>query len=107
MSPRSRSAPAPRTETVRQRIRTFLEEGAPATAREISGEVRIPEREVFGHLAHLERTLHRQGMKLVVLPAECRHCGFVFRKRDRLSKPGRCPVCRHTSVSEPLFGIGR
>lgn len=86
-------------------MRAFLEEGLPVTARDISGEVRIPERDVPGHLAHLERSLQREGRKLSIIPAECRHCGFVFRKRDRLSKPGRCPACRHTSVTEPLFSL--
>ncbi len=106
MTPRPRSVPAERSETVRRAIRTFLQEGPPATAREISGAVHIPEKEVFGHLAHLERSLQREGRKLAVVPAECRSCGFVFRKRERLRKPGRCPVCRGTSVSEPLFSLG-
>lgn len=104
MAHRPSSGPGERTETVRRRIRDILEE-APVTARDISGEVRIPEKEVYGHLAHLERSLHRRGRRLKVVPAECRACGFVFRKRERLRKPGRCPLCRETSISEPLFSV--
>jgi len=37
--------------------------------------------------------------------AECRSCGFVFTKRDRLATPGKCPICRCESISEPFFTI--
>jgi hypothetical protein len=40
-----------------------------------------------------------------VTPAECRKCGFVFQKREKLKKPGKCPICRSESIEEPLFGI--
>jgi hypothetical protein len=32
-------------------------------------------------------------------------CGFIFRKRDRLKKPGRCPVCHGEHIQDPLFSI--
>lgn len=80
----------------------MLEEG-PASARDISGRVHISEKEVRGHLEHIHKTLERSGRELVVTPAECTHCGFVFKKRDRLTKPGKCPVCRSESIREPLF----
>jgi len=38
-------------------------------------------------------------------PAECRSCGFVFSKRDRLTPPGKCPICRCETIFEPLFAI--
>jgi len=98
------TVPAERGETVRQEIRAFLE-GPPATVREISGAVRASEKEVLGHLQHLEKSLSRQGSRLVVAPAECGKCGFVFRKRTRFKKPGRCPLCRGTVIHEPLFSV--
>lgn len=89
---------------MRQSILAFLE-GQPATVREISGAVRVSEKEVLGHLEHLERSLSRQGSALVVAPAECGKCGFVFRKRERLKKPGRCPLCRSETIYEPQFSL--
>jgi predicted Zn-ribbon and HTH transcriptional regulator len=29
----------------------------------------------------------------------------LFAKRDRLSKPGRCPVCKGTRVAGPEFSV--
>ncbi|WP_432823530.1 transcriptional regulator [Trichloromonas sp.] len=96
--------PAPREETLRQGIQALLE-GEPVTALEISERVGIAQREVAGHLEHIRHSLHRQKRSLTVLPAECRSCGFVFAKRERLKRPGRCPVCRNQSISEPRYRI--
>lgn len=92
------------TETVRQRIRTLLEEG-PLTAKEISSAVRLPEKEIANHLEHLRKSLHTEGRRLVQVPAECRECGFVFRKRDRLKAPSRCPVCKGEAISDPSYRV--
>ena len=101
---RQEPVPAERAETLRQRIRALLA-GPPLTLKEISGEVRISEKDVVGHLEHLERSLHHQGCALAVEPAECGRCGFVFAKRERLKKPGRCPVCRGEVIHEPLYSV--
>jgi len=96
--------PPARNETIRQGIMCFLE-GRTASAKEVSAEARIPEKEVYEHLEHIQRTSHKAAHHLVVIPAECRKCGFVFKKRQRLRKPGRCPVCRGESIQDPLFSL--
>lgn len=98
--------PVPREEceTVRRHILALLEEG-PCTAKEISWAIRRPEKEVEDHLVHLRKTLHAEGRRILQIPAECRGCGFAFRKRDRLTSPGRCPVCRGESISDPSFRV--
>jgi predicted Zn-ribbon and HTH transcriptional regulator len=101
---RKETVPAERGATVRQEIRAFLE-GPPATIREISEAVRASEKEVLGHLEHLEKSISRRGGRLAVVPAECEKCGFVFQKRTRFKKPGRCPLCRSTLIHEPLFSV--
>jgi predicted Zn-ribbon and HTH transcriptional regulator len=101
---RREAVPAERCETVRQEIRIFLG-GAPATIREIPQAVRASEKEVLGHLEHLERSLSGKGSKFIVSPAECEKCGFVFQKRKRLKKPGRCPLCRSAAVCGPPFSV--
>ncbi len=104
--PGGTDAPVPREryETARRRILALLSERA-VSAKEISADVRIPEKEVCGHLDHLRKSLRREGRRVAVTPAECLSCGFVFRKRERFAKPGRCPVCRGESVSEPLYFV--
>ena len=89
---------------MRRRIRTLLSEG-PHTAKEISLAARLPEKDVEIHLERLRKSLHAEGRRLVQVPAECRGCGFVFRKRDRLKAPGRCPVCKGESISDPSYRV--
>ncbi|MBI5905165.1 MAG: transcriptional regulator [Deltaproteobacteria bacterium] len=90
--------------TVRRQIRALLADG-PMTALEISAAVRRPEKEIAGHLEHLRKSLRSEGRRLVQIPAECRECGFVFRKRERLRTPSRCPVCRGESIADPSFRL--
>ncbi|MBP2685225.1 MAG: helix-turn-helix and zinc ribbon transcriptional regulator [Deltaproteobacteria bacterium] len=91
-------------ETIRRQIRKLLEEG-PLTANELSSAVRRPEKEIATHLEHLRKSLHSEGRRLSQIPAECRECGFLFRKRDRLKAPGRCPICKGEAISDPSFRV--
>jgi predicted Zn-ribbon and HTH transcriptional regulator len=96
--------PPPRGETVREALRAALRAG-PATARDLSAEVGLREKDVAGHLAHLERSLAHRGERLVVEPAACVACGYVFRDRARLTRPGACPRCRSTRIDPPVFRV--
>lgn len=96
--------PAEAADTVRHRILAELEKG-PVSAFELSGLVGIPEKEVAGHLEHIRQSLRRTGRRFVMQPAECAKCGFVFDKRERPTRPSRCPVCRGESIHAPLFRI--
>ena len=106
MKKKARKPIVPRTaqETTRQAIIALLTEG-PVSAKDISIAVHIPEKEVSSHLAHIRRSLHAFGGVLAITPAECRACGFVFAKRDRMTPPGKCPVCRSEAIDDPLFSI--
>jgi predicted Zn-ribbon and HTH transcriptional regulator len=89
--------------TIRQRITAILKEGQ-VTARDLSRLLGITEKEVYHHLPHVERSL-RNGVSLIAEPARCLDCGFVFKKRNRLTTPGRCPVCRSEAITAPVYGI--
>lgn len=97
--------PPERKDTIRREIITLLEESQFLTAKDISAEVRIPEKEVYEHLEHIQKTLSKTGQHLNIKPAECLKCGFIFSKRDRLKTPGRCPVCHEEHIQEPFFSI--
>jgi transcriptional regulator len=97
--------PPERKGTIRQEIISSLEAGRPMTAKDISAEVRIPEKEVYGHLEHIQKSLNKAGRQLRVTPAECLKCGYVFRKREKLKTPGRCPVCHEEHIQELIFSI--
>lgn len=96
--------PAARHETIRAALRrTLLEQ--PATARDLSTEVGIREKDVAEHLAHLSRSLSQKNERLVVEPASCIACGYRFTERTRLERPGACPRCRSTRIDPPVFRI--
>jgi predicted Zn-ribbon and HTH transcriptional regulator len=101
----TRTVPA-RTATARQALRDALADG-PLTAHELSARAGVAEREVVGHLEHLERTAKARGESFVVEPSRCDECGFVFKKRDRLGRPSKCPVCRSNHVVPPRFSMPR
>lgn len=96
----------PRTaqETTRHGIMALLGEG-PVSAKDISVAVHLPEKEVYPHLEHIRRSLHATGAVLEITPAECRSCGFVFAKRERMTPPGKCPICHNEAINDPLFSL--
>ncbi|MCK5426395.1 MAG: transcriptional regulator [Thermodesulfovibrionia bacterium] len=96
--------PAKRQKTIRQQIHSILG-GQTLSAKEISAHVSVSEKEVYEHLDHIQKTVNKSGFTLIITPAECRKCGFVFRKREKMKKPGKCPVCRGELIKEPLFSI--
>ncbi len=98
------SIPGEAHDTTRKAIIAELAEG-PCSARDISAAVRISEREVSAHLEHIRKSLLSSTRHLKVVPAECKKCGFVFAKREKLRRPGKCPVCKGESIQEPRFAI--
>jgi predicted Zn-ribbon and HTH transcriptional regulator len=89
---------------VRSALRRALRAG-PATARDLSAEVGLREKDVAENLVHLARSLAHGSERLVIEPASCIACGYVFRERARLARPGACPACRSTRIDPPVFRI--
>jgi hypothetical protein len=90
--------------THRQQIIDLLSREA-MTALEISQAVRVSEKDVYRHLAHIQKTVAGQKRKLSFTPCTCLACGFTFTDRRRLTKPGRCPRCRESRIDHPVFSI--
>jgi predicted Zn-ribbon and HTH transcriptional regulator len=99
------TAPIERSSTLRQQLHALLRNGPARTALELSVELGVREREIALHLEHLERSIKKENERLVVEAPTCVACGFVFRERRRLTRPGKCPRCRATRVSPPRFRI--
>lgn len=99
-----RSEPSPRIETLRRELRAVLHE-TPRTTRELSQALGVSEREVLAHLPHVARSLANSDERLAVEPARCLACGFEFAERTRVTRPGRCPACKSTRISQPRFSI--
>ena len=90
--------------TLRQQMIALLE-GQVMGARDLSSALSVREKEVYTHLAHVERTVTTDKRRFVVHPSRCIACGFEFKKRKRLTRPSRCPKCKSSRLSQPLFQI--
>ena len=78
--------------------------GRPVSLHELALLLDIHPRELENDLQHLIRSLKNMPYHAIITPATCRKCGFVFH-RDKLHKPGKCPGCHGTWISEPLIRI--
>ncbi|MDO3376890.1 transcriptional regulator [Geoalkalibacter halelectricus] len=102
--PRPPTIPQPARETLRHALLGLLRNES-LSAHDLSAALRIREKDVYAHLEHLRRSLGTGGEHLEITPAQCRGCGFVFAKRERLTPPGKCPACRKEAISDPRFRI--
>ena len=91
-------------QTIRQQMIAVLSEGE-CTARDLSRILRIREKEVYGHLKHIELSLTSQNRKLLIIPSRCLACDYVFGERKRFTRPGRCPRCKSERIEEPRYEV--
>ncbi|KAB2890211.1 MAG: transcriptional regulator [Desulfobulbaceae bacterium] len=91
--------PRERNLTIRQELMHLLA-GQCLSVSLLSREIRLSEKEIYSHLEQMQRT----GI-LNITPARCTGCGYLFAKRNRLKKPGKCPQCKGTHIEQPLFSI--
>lgn len=76
------------------------------TVRDISQAVGIMEKDVVHHLESIDKTVRTRKQKLHVSPFFCKDCGFEFKGRRKLKKPGKCPACRDGRIEPAVFEIG-
>ena len=76
----------------------------PRSASSIARELGLDRRDVEDELRHAIRSARASGHTIVIEPAKCKQCGFVF-DEDRLAKPGKCPECKGTRLFEAQISI--
>jgi predicted Zn-ribbon and HTH transcriptional regulator len=92
-------------QTVRQRIMDLITD-AFCSSRQLAELTGISERQVEDHLSHIVKSVARDHSRRFLLQSSaCHKCGFMFRKRTRLTRPSRCPACRSESISPPSYKI--
>lgn len=96
--------PVEQDATLRQQIVALLEQRK-VTAKDLSMAIGLPEKQIYNHLEHIQRSLQQQKKTLCIDPSVCKKCGFVFKKRQRFQKPGKCPACRGQAIEEPRFSL--
>ncbi|MDH4227093.1 MAG: transcriptional regulator [Deltaproteobacteria bacterium] len=100
------TVPKERSKTIRQLIIEQLEQSEfGLTAKDLSALCSIKEKDVYEHLEHIEKSFEKSVKRLKMTPSECNRCGYEFEDRTRLTKPGRCPECKGSSISAPVFSI--
>ena len=95
-----------RKQTIRQEIISYLENGH-LTVRNISQSVGIMEKDVYHHLAFIEKTVRHQKKSIRFEPYYCLDCGFQFKNRKTFKKPGKCPGCKDGRIAPAVFWIDR
>jgi predicted Zn-ribbon and HTH transcriptional regulator len=76
----------------------------PRSVSRLARELGLSRVDIEDDLRHAIRSARAAGHRVVVLPASCRTCGFVFGE-EKLSKPGKCPACRGTRILEAQIAI--
>jgi hypothetical protein len=75
------------------------------TAKKLADMFRVDMKYILEDLKHISQTVKIYHKKLKIEPAVCNVCGYVFKDRERLSRPTKCPKCRSEDITEPLFYI--
>ncbi|RLI50763.1 MAG: transcriptional regulator [Candidatus Thorarchaeota archaeon] len=93
--------------TKRERIAQLLEmTEEPMTAQEIRDELGLRTRnEVYEAIDHIAKSAKREGKEVLIRPASCAKCGYVFSGRASLRRPSRCPQCKSEWIIEPAYLI--
>ena len=76
----------------------------PRTVTRLARELGLARRDVEEDLRHMIRSARAAGHRVVIEPAKCRACGYVFGE-VKLAKPGKCPSCRSTWLFEAVLRI--
>ena len=76
------------------------------TVPQLGRELGEPPKDIASDFKHLIRSLKHTDYEPVIIPAECRKCGFEF-SNDKLLKPSKCPKCSGTWIHAPQIGVRR
>jgi hypothetical protein len=76
----------------------------PRSVSSLARELGLDRGDVEDHLRHAIHSARAAGHTVVIEPARCKQCGFLFAE-DRLARPGKCPECKGTRLFEAQIFI--
>ena len=93
--------------TRREQIAMLLESAEqPMTAQQICDILDLEKRSiVYEDIDHIARSVRNLGKEVIVKPASCGKCNFVFRVKGSAKAPTKCPKCRSEWILAPGFLI--
>lgn len=102
--PSSETTPMP---TRRETIAELLERSNhPLTAQEICEMLDIKKRSiVYEDIEHISKSVKRENKELLIRPAICGKCQFVFKVGKSVKEPSKCPKCKSQWILSPAFTI--
>ena len=77
---------------------------APRSVSSLARALGVDRRDLEDDLRHAIRSAEAAGHRIVIEPARCKQCGFVF-GTDRLARPGKCPECHGSRLFEAQIRI--
>ncbi len=93
--------------TRRKSIAELLEKSEhPMTAQDICVILDVESRSiVYEDIGHIAKSVRHSGKELLIRPASCGKCGYVFSTRRVASRPSKCPKCRSQWILLPGYLI--
>jgi hypothetical protein len=93
--------------TRRKSIAELLEKSKhPMTAEDICSILDIERRSiVYEDIGHIAKSVKNSGKQLLIRPASCGKCGYVFSSRKVASRPSKCPKCHSQWILLPGYLI--
>lgn len=89
--------------TRREEIAELLK-GQPMTVKQLAEYFGTTFLEIVEDLEHVKQSV-KPPFKFSFEPAQCRTCGFLFKGREKLRRPSRCPKCKAEDITEARFVI--
>ncbi len=93
--------------TRREEIAKRLEEAEyPLTAQDLCEILGLKKRSIiYEDIDHIARSVRNQGKQVIVSPARCGKCQYIFKKMKSSKAPTKCPKCRSEWIIAPSFLI--
>ena len=89
--------------TLRKQLLDILS-AEPRSVSSLAHELALRRGDIEDDLRHMIRSARAARHQVIIEPARCKSCGFTFGE-EKLSKPGKCPVCRGTRIFEAQLRI--
>ena len=93
--------------TRREEIARHLEEADyPLTAQDLCDILGLKKRSIiYEDIDHIARSVKNQGKQVIISPARCGKCQFIFKKMKSSKAPTKCPKCRSEWILAPSYLI--
>jgi predicted Zn-ribbon and HTH transcriptional regulator len=93
--------------TRRERIREMLEQtDIPLTAQDICDVLGLKNRSIiYEDIEHISQSVKAEGKEVLLRPASCGKCNYVFSERKKAKRPSKCPKCRSQWILSPGYII--